>query len=69
MQTKPTGPVELQEGTLACSKANPEFRAFFNWMAAAFYNMLSGTDAKNGKYGLKIDLTIQDNPKIKVVYV
>ena len=69
MQTKPTSAVELQEGTLACSKSNPDFRTFFNWMAAAVFNMLTGADAKNGKYGLKVDLTIQDHPKLKVVYV
>ena len=68
MQVKPTSAVELQEGTLACSSANPDFRTCFNWMAAVLFNMLTSTDAANGTNGLKVDLTIQDNPKITVVY-
>ncbi len=68
METKPSGAIALQEGTLACSSANPEFRQFFNWMAAAFYNMVASPDAKTGKYGVKIDLTVQDHPILKAVY-
>jgi hypothetical protein len=69
MQTKPNAVMELQEGTLACSSANPEFRKYFNWMAAALLNMLTDSDAQLGRNGFKVDLSIQDHPKIKIVYV
>ncbi len=69
MIAKPATAVELQAGTLACSAANPGFRQFFNWMAAAFFNMLDDAEMRNGKYGLKVDLTVQDKPRLKVVYV
>ena len=35
-----------------------------NWMCAAFFNMEGD---KN--YGVKIDWTVQDHPKIQVTYV
>lgn len=69
MQSIPNAPIELKEGTLACSSANPDFRKYFNWMAATLLNAMTSPDVKAGKHGIKIDMTIQDNPKIKVVYV
>ena len=69
MASLPSGITELQEGTLACSSANPDFRQNFNWTFAALYNMLTDTDVKTGKKGLKVNLTIPDHPKLEVVYV
>lgn len=69
MVAKPSEAIKLKERTLACSSANPEFRRFFNWMAAAFYNMVASPDAQAGKNGVKVDLTVQDHPKLKAVYV
>ena len=69
MQTMPTAPTELQEDTLACSSANPDFRKHYNWMLATMFNMLTDANAKAGANGLKIDMTVQDHPKLEVVYV
>ncbi len=69
MQTIPTAPTELEEGTLACSSKNPTFRKNYNWMLATLFNMLTDENAKTGKSGLKINMTVQDHPRIQVVYV
>jgi len=69
MQTMPSAPTELQEDTLACSSANPDFRRNFNWMLATLFNMLTDDAAKSGSHGLKIDMTVQDHPRLEVVYV
>lgn len=69
MQAMPSAPTELQENTLACSSANPDFRKHYNWMLATLFNMLTDASAKTGGHGLKIDMTVQDHPRIDVVYV
>ena len=69
MQTMPTAPTELKEDTLACSSQNPTFRKDYNWMLATLFNMLTDENAKTGKRGLKIDMSVQDHPRIQVVYV
>ena len=69
MQTMPSAITELKENTLACSSANPDFRKNFNWMLATLFNMLTDDAAKSGGHGLKIDTTVQDHPRVEVVYV
>ena len=69
MQPMPSAPTGLKDGTLACSPANPDFRKHFNWMLATLFNMLTDDAAKSGGHGLKIDMTVQDHPRVEVVYV
>ncbi len=66
MHAIPDKPAELEKGKLIYSCKG--FTGYFNWMSAAVYKMLTDTDAKNGKYGLMVDLSVQDHPRLKVVY-
>ena len=45
------------------------FCEYMNWACAAFHHMMSSPESKAGTLGLKVDLTVQDAPKLKVVYV
>lgn len=45
------------------------FCAYMNWMCTAFKNMLDDPAVRNGDNGLMVDLTVQDHPVMKVVYV
>jgi len=67
MYTKPSASIKFEKGKSIYSIAG--FSAYMNWMCSAVFNMLSDADAKTGKNGLKIDLTVPDKPKFKVVYV
>ena len=67
MNAKPTNPISFEKDKSIY--AVDDFCMFMNWMCASVYNMLTDMDAKTGKYGLKVDLTVQDSPKLKVVYV
>ena len=67
MYGKPTKPItfEKEESIYAVD----DFCVFMNWMCAAVYNALASADAASGKYGVKVDLTVPDSPKLKAVYV
>ena len=62
MNTKPATPIKFDKGKTVYTVDN--FTNFMNWMCAAFLNLEGDKD-----YGVKIDWTIQDKPKIQVTYV
>lgn len=65
MYVKPSSAVALEKGKLIDTADG--FVAFWNWMAATMYNTMQQSDGS--ETGLKIDMTVQDRPKFKVVYV
>lgn len=62
MYTKPNAPIKFEKDKTIYTVEN--FTNFMNWMCAAFFNMEGDKD-----YGVKIDWTVQDKPKIQVTYV
>ena len=63
MYAKPSRPVTLTKGKTL--DAHDGFVDCWNWLASLVFNMVSNTDKKSN---LEFDLSVQDNPKIKVVY-
>ena len=67
MYTKPSSTIKFENDKSIYAVKG--FVAYMNWMCAAVFNLLCDKDARTGKYGIKIDLAVQDKPKLKVVYV
>ena len=67
MYVKPTKPITFPKDKSIYAVTG--FCSFMNWMCSAFLNMLTDRDVVDGKNGIVIDTTVQDSPKIKVVYV
>lgn len=67
MQVKPAKPITFPKDKSIYAVEG--FCSFMNWMCAAVLNMVTDKDVESGKNGIVIDMTVQDSPKIKVVYV
>lgn len=66
MYAKPSNPISFDKDKSIY--AVDDFCAFMNWMCTAFFNM-TDSEAQNGKNGVKVDMTVQDHPRLKAVYV
>ena len=62
MYTKPLSTIKFEKDKTVYTVDG--FTNFMNWMCASFFNLEGDKD-----YGVKIDWTVQDKPKIQVTYV